>query len=77
MLQTKSLAALQASIKSLQAQVETLTQEMGTDLADALSPADQRDKARLTREVEALQKELTGATDKRVEVSARVTETRA
>ena len=41
---------------------------MGTDLADALSPADQRDKARLTREVEALQKELTGATDKRVEV---------
>jgi hypothetical protein len=64
----KSLATVQSSLRSLQAQVDTLTQEMGTDLADALSATEQRDKERLTREVEAIQRQLAAVSDKRMEV---------
>ena len=62
------MTGLQASIKALQTQVESLQQEMKTDINKDLSPSDQRDKERLTREVEALKKELAALTDRRVEV---------
>jgi len=52
----------------MQAQIESLTQELGTDLADTLSPAEQREKARLTKEIETLKRQLAEFTDKRVEV---------
>jgi len=52
----------------MQAQIESLTQELGTDLADSLSPAEQREKARLTKEIETLKRQLAEVTDKRVEV---------